>query len=93
MRSRVECHQHSSGRKSHASECTAILKLLEIIGFDSCLLIGSWNIAAFAAKGKWCLETFANKPIFLNGLRLGFRGFEAKIFVEHVQKHSLNVII
>ncbi len=38
----------------------------------------------FAAKGKRSLEAFANKPIFLNGLTLEFRGFEAKIFVECV---------
>ncbi|XP_067249403.1 tripartite motif-containing protein 16-like [Chanodichthys erythropterus] len=36
--------------------------------FDVCQVL--CRETAFAAKGKWRLEAFANKPIFLNGLTL-----------------------
>jgi len=40
------------------------------------LLISSVNLEAFAGKGKWSLEVFAKKTVFLKRLSLGFSGFE-----------------
>jgi len=35
-------------------------------------------------KGKWHLEVSAKEPVFLNGLKLEFSGYEAKVFDKHI---------
>jgi len=58
---------------------------LENIWFDSHLPTGPFvHLEAFADKGKWCLVVSANKPVFVNGLTLGFSRFEAKVFDERI---------
>lgn len=53
---------------------------IENIWLDSPLLVGFRDIAAFAVKGKWCLDAFANKLLFLS-----------KDSVDSNQKYLLNM--